>query len=138
MIEQHFKGDRPNLDYDQSLFGGGACLNLVTLRASNISKIEASLVAAGLKLLSTQDVPSHGFTLYFYGFTSELPPNSNSRAVENRTWVYQRPFTVLEIQVKNDLKTTRHNQANYAGYLGLKIEGVRPDSTLKMLGINNF
>jgi len=32
-----------------------------------------------------------GFTLYFYAFADEVPPNLDLKAVENHAWLYQRP-----------------------------------------------
>ena len=56
----------------------------------------------GMKLLCREDVSQFGFFLYFLAFTDDKPPNSDVNAVENREWTYQRPCTVLELQVFND------------------------------------
>ena len=56
----------------------------------------------GMKLLVREDVSQFGFVLYFLAFTDEKPPNPNVDAVENREWLYQRPYTVLELQVFQD------------------------------------
>ncbi|MGY8690777.1 MAG: VOC family protein [Verrucomicrobiales bacterium] len=52
----------------------------------------------GMGLLSRQEVPAHGFTLYFLAFTDEQPPNPSIDAVENREWLWQRPYTTLELR----------------------------------------
>ncbi|CAJ1350995.1 unnamed protein product, partial [Effrenium voratum] len=52
----------------------------------------------GMKLLSIQPVTKYGFTLYFFAFTEENPPKEDLEAVENREWLYQRPYTTLELQ----------------------------------------
>lgn len=71
----------------------------ITLRTSDI---DASLAyyrdQTGMTLLSIQAVPQHGFTLYFLAFTEEAPPKNDLRAVENREWLWQRPYTTLELQ----------------------------------------
>ena len=52
----------------------------------------------GMTLLSIQPVPAYGFTLYFLAFTEECPPNPDLEAVENREWLWQRPYTTHEFQ----------------------------------------
>ena len=54
--------------------------------------------ALGLRLLSRQVVPQHGFTLYFLAEPSEGPPYADVDAVQNRGWLWRRPYTVLELQ----------------------------------------
>lgn len=79
--------------------GGGARIGQVTLRAKNL---EAALGfyrdRLGMTLLSIQPVPDYGFTLYFLAFTDERPPNADLEAVDNREWLWQRPYTTLELQ----------------------------------------
>lgn len=52
----------------------------------------------GMKLLSIQPVKRYNFTLYFLAYTEETPPNADLEAVENREWLWQRPYTTLELQ----------------------------------------
>merc|ERR1711934_1105281 len=53
----------------------------------------------GMKTLSIQPVAPHGFDLYFYAWTNDIPPNTGDlKAVENREWAWQRNYTELEIQ----------------------------------------
>ena len=54
----------------------------------------------GMRLLSIQDIPQHSFSLYFLGFTEEEPPCADLRSVGVREWLWQRPYTTLEIQYK--------------------------------------
>ena len=52
-----------------------------------------------MSLLSIQDISVYGFSLYFLAFTSETPPvPSELESVNNREWLWQRPYTTLEIQ----------------------------------------
>ena len=52
-----------------------------------------------MKLLSIQDISAYNFSLFFLAFTSESPPvPSELGSVENREWLWQRPYTTLEIQ----------------------------------------
>ncbi len=98
LIEHAFQGERQAEAPHPSRLGGGAHLNLLTLRAADIAPIEEACAAWGMTPLSIQPVKPHGFTLYFFAFTDEQPPSSDLTAVENRTWVYRRPYTVLEVQ----------------------------------------
>ena len=54
----------------------------------------------GMRLLSIQDIPQHSFSLYFLGFTEEEPPCADLRSTGGREWLWQRPYTTLEIQYK--------------------------------------
>ena len=52
----------------------------------------------GMRLLSEQVIKEYGFTLYFLACTDELPPDPDITAIGNRDWLWQRPYTVLELQ----------------------------------------
>ena len=52
----------------------------------------------GMKLLSRQVVAPHRFTLYFLACTDEEPPHADLDAVENREWLWRRPYCTLELQ----------------------------------------
>ncbi|MEX0286730.1 MAG: VOC family protein [Paracoccaceae bacterium] len=118
LIDHHFQGDRPATALDETLLGGGAHLSLLTLRSSDITAIEPDILDWGMVPLSVQPVEPFGFTLYFYAFTDERPPNPDLNAVENRTWTYQRPYTVLEIQHVYDLEQETLPEEGAAGYAG--------------------
>ncbi len=121
LIDHWFEGERPALEIDRSVLGGGAHLSLVTLRTADIAGIEADLLAWGMTPLSVQRVNPHGFTLYFYAFTDETPPDPDLEAVENRTWVYRRPYSVLEIQHVHALDAETNPAEGAGGYAGLSI-----------------
>ena len=83
-------------------FRGADTLGLITLRIAsvepNLSFYQAVL---GMKLLAVMDIDDgrpDPFTLYFLAFTEDEPPNANPRSIENREWLYHRPYTVLELQ----------------------------------------
>lgn len=79
--------------------GNAPTLGQITLR---ISDAEASLHfyqdLLGMRLLSRQVVAAYQFTLYFLACTDDVPPNPDIDAVENREWLWQRPYTTLELQ----------------------------------------
>jgi len=118
LIDHWFKDNRQNQVINDHVFGGGAHFNLLTLRTTQIDKITQSCLQCGMKLLSIQPVESHGFTLYFFAFTSDFPPSKDPYAVENREWLYQRKYTVLEIQqVHRQINICTANLSE-AGYIG--------------------
>jgi len=71
----------------------------ITLR---VKDPEASLrfyvEGLGLRLLSRQTIEPYRFTLYFLACSDEQPPHRDIDDVGNREWLWQRPYTVLELQ----------------------------------------
>ncbi|MFG5379591.1 VOC family protein [Yoonia sp. R2-816] len=124
LIEHWFKGNRPDLQYDTSRLGGGATLNLLTLRTHDIAPLHKSCLDWGMTPLSVQHVHGYGFTLHFYAFTDEQPPNPDLTAIENREWLYQRPYTVLEIQEVEGACGMHPTRDGAAGYASAKITGL--------------
>lgn len=123
LLDHWFEGDRPTEAPDMQRLGGGPCLNLLTLRAADIGPVDRSVKALGMTPLSVVPVPAGGFTLYFYAFTDDEPPNADLLAVENRTWVYQRPYTVLEVQHVGGVGRMKRPQIHEAGYAGTIVSG---------------
>lgn len=123
LIDHWFEGERPDLVLNQTLLGGGPHLSLVTLRTADIEAIEPEVLDAGMTPLSVQPVEPFGFTLYFYAFTHETPPNPDLLAIENRTWVYQRPYSVLEIQHVPALEKETLAASDEGGYESLTMTG---------------
>ena len=123
LLDHWFEGDRPTEAPDMQRLGSGPCLNLLTLRASDIGPVDRSVKALGMAPLSVVPVPRGGFTLYFYAFTDDEPPNADLLAVENRTWVYQRPYTVLEVQHVSGVGRMKRPQIHEAGYAGTLVSG---------------
>ena len=123
LLDHWFEGDRPTAAPDMQRLGGGPCLNLLTLRAADIGPADRSVKALGMAPLSVVPVPAGGFTLYFYAFTDERPPSPDLLALENRTWVYQRPYTVLEVQHVSGAQRMKRPQAREGGYGGTLVSG---------------
>ena len=97
LLQHDFEGHRPQDAGDPDLpLGGGAHVGQITLRTGDI---EAELQQfASMQLLSIQDVPQYGFDLHFLAYTDDTPPNPDLTAVENREWLWKRPYTQLEFQ----------------------------------------
>lgn len=122
LIQHTFHGEPPTQTIDSDLLGGGPTLNLLTLRASEITSVSELTEALGMTLLSVQPVEPFGFTLYFYALTSDTPPNPDLHAVENRSWVYQRPYTVLEIQHLHAADEIERRGVDEPGFVGFRLE----------------
>ncbi|TNE50097.1 MAG: VOC family protein [Deltaproteobacteria bacterium] len=100
LIQHTFEGEQRTSEGDPELpLGGDAHLGLVTLRTDNMEVEFARCVdELGMSYLSRQALTDLGFDLYFFAFTDEQPPNEDLNSVENRPWLWQRPYTVLEFQ----------------------------------------
>ena len=80
-------------------FAAQATLAHLTFRASSTAAINAYLVGQhGMRLMSIQPVDTHGFSLWFYGFSDDALPNEDLKAVENRAWLWSRPYALIEVQ----------------------------------------
>lgn len=134
LLDHHFQGQRPSgYVVDRARLGGGAHFSLITLRCGNLAAVEPQLFEQGMAMLSVQDVSAYGFTLYFYAFTDEQPPNPDFSAIENRSWVYRRPYTVLEIQHDHALEAEVKPDAGAAGYVRTEVSGAPQFSAVERL-----
>lgn len=126
LIEHWFAGARQAEPIDSTRLGGGAHLNLLTLRTANIQQVRQTCEGWNMKPLSVQPVSEHGFTLYFFAFTDDEPPSPDLSAVENRPWLYQRRYTVLEVQYRHadtGAVLTQPTRGD-AGYLSTRVSGL--------------
>ena len=123
LIDHAFQGARSKVSFDESLFGGGAHLNLLTLRTNDIAAAETTCLAWGMKPLCVQPVKGREFTLYFYADTDETPPSPDLAAIQNRTWLYQRPYTVLELQYLHEKPELAIKPEGAPGFAGFVLSG---------------
>jgi len=100
LLQHTFEKDEKTMVADEKLkLGGGARVGQITLRTNDIySELDYYIGRLGMRLLSIQPVPKYNFDLYFFGFCKETPPNPVPTSEENRPWLWQRPYTTLEIQ----------------------------------------
>lgn len=102
LLQQGFEG-RAEAGPPGHDIGAQATLAHLTLRAETRQAADREWAeGAGMKLLSVQPVPSHGFALYFYATTDDTPPDPDLTAVANREWLWRRPYTLVEVQVYDD------------------------------------
>lgn len=126
LIDHAFAGERRPSLADGDALGGGPHLNLLTLRTGDIDQTRAACTAAGLTLLSVQPADGYAFTLYFFGVPDAPPPSAEPIALENRTWLYRQPDTLLEIQHRHAGGAMTAPGADEAGYAGARLAGVAP------------
>lgn len=79
--------------------GNRAIFSLITYRIKNIDEsLRFYQNELQMKLLSKMDVHQRGFELYFLGFTKETVPDEDITSIENREWLWDRDFTMIELQ----------------------------------------
>jgi len=123
LIQHSFEGNpRTRTGDNTAPLGGGAEIGLITLRTDNIeTDLTECREDLGMRYLSRQAVTDRGFDLYFLGLCDETQPNSDVNAIENREWLWQRPYTVLEFQhLLNGSVLTRPKHATGAGSLDIQ------------------
>lgn len=94
-LSANHQSHSPNEAY---VLGCKPSINLSTLR---VRDIEASLrfyESLGMTLISRQQVLARGMTLYFLSFYQDVPPSDDIDALNIREWLWQRPYTILELQ----------------------------------------
>lgn len=117
LIQHTFDGKARTTDGDRTLpLGGGAQIGLITLRTNDI---EGDLAHCrdhlGMAYLSRQTVTDRGFDLHFLALTGEQQPDPDVNAVENREWLWQRPYTSLEFQHRLDGAPIRYGEEGVEG-----------------------
>lgn len=136
LLDHWFEGERPEETHDTTRLGGGPHLGLLTLRTTDIDAVAPELLGWGMRPLSVQNVSTHGFTLYFYAFTNEAPPDPDLAAIENRAWVYQRSYTVLEVQHVHGLDAETHPSKGASGFGGVVLRPPEPKRVSRRLGLS--
>ncbi|XQW84826.1 VOC family protein [Thalassotalea piscium] len=102
--------------------------NLSTLRVKQIDKSLAFYKKLGMSLVSRQKVESRNMHLYFLSFNKESPPSSNIDSVSIREWLWQRPYTLLELQHTDDIESKigfNYRTSTDSGFLGLDIKNLK-------------
>lgn len=100
LLQHRFaQNHRPNIGLPAFKLRSEPTLGQITFRVKDPEiSLRFYLQGLGMRLLSRQVVEPHRFTLYFLACTGERPPHPDIDAVKNREWLWQRPYTVLELQ----------------------------------------
>ena len=126
LLQHTFEGQPHTMPGNPDLpLGGGAQIGQITLRVVDLdSALALYQRSLGMRLLSKQIVAGRDFTLYFLALTDETPPDSDIEAVANRPWLWQRPYTTLELQhLTGPGRIVRRAHGGSAGYAGLLFAG---------------
>jgi catechol 2,3-dioxygenase-like lactoylglutathione lyase family enzyme len=126
LLQQGFEGNEAPLGQGAAHpVADQATLAHVTLRISDLAAAKAVCEnGLGMRLMSVQPVAlaDRAFCLYFYAWSQEALPNPDLEAVENREWLWARPYTLLELQHIAELDGgVRQRQGNEAGFDGLSL-----------------
>ena len=119
-------------------------LGQITIRCRNAEETcNFYTKVLGMKLVCTQ-VPGnrYPFTLYFFAYTTEKPPNEDVSAVENREWLYQKSFCQIEVQHKHNLppnfnyKTHNREGSIKLGHVGISVH-VSQEQIREIIAMDN-
>lgn len=100
LIQHNFENNHIQEPEDKNYaLGNKAIFSLITYRVKDIQKsLEFYEKELKMKLLSKMNVHQRGFELYFLGYSDENTPKEDIQAIENREWLWQRDFTMIELQ----------------------------------------
>lgn len=119
LLQHDFEGNRPAAQNPDGHPFEKATIGQVTLRTGDIQAEHQVCHAMGMRLMSLQSVEQRGFDLHFYAFSDEKLPNPDLWSVDNREWLWKRPYTTLEFQ---HIEGARFVPS--PDYRGLVIEGL--------------
>ena len=127
LLQHNFAATHEPIEPDPAFaLGSPPNIGQVTIRTRNPAvSIPFYRDLLGMRLLSRQDVETPGFTLYFLGFTDEMPPSGDVNSVDDREWLWQRPYTTVELQhvwgTENENMTYRTDEDGPLGFRGITI-----------------
>lgn len=99
LLQQNFKGNSPAGKPPGHAIGGQATLAHLTLRVNDINRAQDYLQQqCRMRLISVQPVTDLNFCLYFFAWDRAPLPTPELDAVENREWLWARPYTLIELQ----------------------------------------
>ncbi len=124
LLQQRFEGQAQPAGSGHPI-GGQATLAHLTVRTVDLAATQRLCEhALGMRLLSRQPVSERGFTLYFYAWSEELLPTPDLEAVENRSWLWARPYGLLEVQHLEQAESLVLPDSRSAGFRGFAFSEV--------------
>ncbi len=129
LLQQGFQGAHRPAPAGHPI-GAQATLAHITLRVTDLAAARSYCEDdLGMRLMSVQPVIEYGFCLYFYGWSDEPLPHADLEAVENREWLWARPYTLLELQhLETAERGVRKQDGSVAGFSGIAV-GPADDET---------
>lgn len=98
LLQQGFQGKEKTVPSGHP-FAAQATLAHITLRVTDMVAATRFFVdMLGMRLMSVQPVPEHGFCLYFFAWSEEPLPDPDPKGLANREWLWGRPYTLIELQ----------------------------------------
>lgn len=123
LIQHYFTNNsRKRLSSSSSFQECLPTLNLSTLRVKQIDESLAFYTKLGMRLVSRQKVAGRNMHLYFLSFNMESPPSSDIDSLRVREWLWQRPYTLLELQHTDGIESEigfKYRTSTSSGFLGL-------------------
>jgi catechol 2,3-dioxygenase-like lactoylglutathione lyase family enzyme len=119
LLQQGFEGRAKPLP-EGHFIGAQATLAHITLRVTDLVAAQTYFgEELGMRLMSIQPVTEYGFCLYFYGWSDETLPDPDLTSVDNREWLWARPYTFIELQhIETPSVTTRRTPLSQSGFNG--------------------
>lgn len=100
LIQHKFKQNHIKQKEDSKyLLGNKPVFSLITYRVKDIQKsLDFYIDKLKLKLLSKMELKQRGFDLYFLALSDEELPNKDVESIQNRQWLWEREYTMIELQ----------------------------------------
>lgn len=123
LLQHGFEGHEQAVA-DGHAIGGQATLAHITLRVTDIQAARQYFAGElGMRLMSVQPVSDYHFCLYFYTWSNEGVPNADLESVDNREWLWARPYTFIELQHLQTPDAVIHQkESNAAGFEGFSYQ----------------
>ena len=123
LLQQGFEGHAKPAGVGHRV-GCQATLAHITLRVTDLTAARSCFEdRLGMRLMSIQPVRDLDFCLYFYAWSDEALPSPDLTAVENREWLWSRPYTLIELQhLEARNASIRRADPGQAGFDGFAYE----------------
>ena len=133
LLQQGFEGNESDPGNGHPI-GAQAILAHITLRIVDLEVAQIWIEKHGLRLMSVQPIAARAFTLYFYSWSEEQRPNADLQAVENREWLWARPYTILELQHLQSAATAPEKSPQLVG-LSVEEDGISTPLNIYTLNV---
>ena len=143
LLQKGFEGNHKPANKDDG-FGAQSTIAHITLRVTDLTRARTFFEHdLGMRLISVQPVMDFNFTLYFYCWSDEELPEPDPHSVNNREWLWHRPYTLIELQhIENAGSIIRPGNLAACGFDGFDYQdsqtGKIKQITISQTGTGNF